>query len=569
MIPLRNKTHFSLLQASSKPSDLVKFAEKHNLSSIGICDNNLSGIVELATAAKKAGIKPIFGLDRGYYSLFAQNKTGYINLNKISIGDKEEECTQGILFVAHDFLPLLLERGQPVEDWEYQSFGFLSEKANLYGKKNCYVGIGSESITANNMVCELAKKYNVNCIAAPHSFYPTKKDKIDHQVLTCIGLKETLKTVQSDESQHLLPYRKFFNENFFHILSAEEFLEYGDNTTIETTNDFCESVEPFDIFRPPTLPKFAENELELLKELCRVGWKQKIQGTAFADTAKNRILYELEVLTSAPILITYFLIVQDYIREARNRGELIGVGRGSSGGSLVSYLLDIIRVNPLQYDLIFERFYNSGRNTPGKISLPDIDTDFPTDKRQNTIDYLSNKYGNNKVAHITTFGTLKGRQSLKDILKVNDVMSFEEINHLTKEVPDEAAIADELQEMIESTGNASIVRWALENNPDHFMEYVHINTDGSLDGDLSYYFDQAIRLENIKRTRSKHASGIIIGDLPLCEISPLLRDEKTQEILVGVDMEDAEALGLVKFDILGVAVLKKMADIYELIIANF
>lgn len=557
MIPIKNKTHFSILKALTKPKQLVDFAQKYNLPAIGITDlGNMSGVVEFTKEAKSAGIKPIIGVEFDDYTLIAKSLAGYRNLIKICCGAELAEHTDGLIFISNNFVPALIECQTPIEDWKHQAYAYVAYYKEMFGEDNFYLGVGIEPLVIQNMVREIAKSTGSTVIATGDSFYPYEADCLDHQILLCIGEKTHLKNLSiesskfSDTCQYCLPTK----ERAESLYSAYEIAE---------TYEILNKIEDFNILRKPSLPVFCENELDRLKELCREGWKAKISNKENIETYKDRILSELSVLTSEPILITYFLIVHDYILAARNRGELLGVGRGSSGGSLVSYLLDIIRVDPIQYGLIFERFYNAGRNSPDKVSLPDIDTDFPSDKRENTIQYIKNKYGEHRVAQLGTFGTLKGRQSLKDVIKAHDIMSFEEINHLTKEIPDEAAISDELQEMKEATGEQSIIRWAIENNPDYFADFVKV-VDGELVGDLAHIFAQAIRLEDTKRNRSRHASGIVVADIALDDITPLFI-EPSGEKIVAVEMGDAEALGLVKVDILGVAVLKKLTSIQNLI----
>jgi DNA polymerase-3 subunit alpha len=244
--------------------------------------------------------------------------------------------------------------------------------------------------------------------------------------------------------------------------------------------------------------------------------------------------------------------------------EGLGV-HNSAAGCLVSYLISITNIDPIKYNLLFERFYNEGRNTADYISMPDIDVDIPIEKREMIIQYIKDKYGSDKVSQMVTFNTIKGRGALKDVLRVYGNISFEEMNKITKNIPDESKIADDLQEMKEETGEASIIRWALENNSDKFKEWCFIDENGQLQGPLSKRFEQAIRLEGTKSNQSKHAAGIAISSEPLNELCPMVYDSKNDQLIAGMEMQDLESIGIIKFDILGVAYLDKVMTIQNLL----
>jgi DNA polymerase-3 subunit alpha len=244
--------------------------------------------------------------------------------------------------------------------------------------------------------------------------------------------------------------------------------------------------------------------------------------------------------------------------------EGIGV-HNSAAGCLVSYLIGITNIDPIKYSLLFERFYNEGRNTADNISMPDIDVDIPIEKREMVIQYIKDKYGSDKVSQMVTFNTIKGRGALKDVLRVYGNITFEEMNKITKNIPDESKIADDLQEMKEETGEASIVRWALENDNDKLKEWCFIDEKGQLQGLLSKRFEQAIRLEGTKSNQSKHAAGIAISSEPLNELCPMVYDSKNDQLIAGMEMQDLESIGIIKFDILGVALLDKVMTIRDLL----
>ena len=252
------------------------------------------------------------------------------------------------------------------------------------------------------------------------------------------------------------------------------------------------------------------------------------------------------------------MIVKDIVDYVRSQNCLPGPGRGSAAGCLVSYLIGITAIDPIRYDLIFERFYNTGRNTDSHISMPDIDVDVPIEHRENIINYIKDKYGHDKVSQMITFNTLKGRGALKEVLRVYGNISFEEMNKITKNIPDEAKIADELQEMKEEDGEASIIKWSLENNGDKLKEWCYLDDEGQLQGPLAKRFEQAIRLEGSKYNQSKHAAGIAIANNPLNSICPMIWDTKANQNIAGFEMSDLESIGVIKFDILGIALLDKI-----------
>lgn len=384
-------------------------------------------------------------------------------------------------------------------------------------------------------------------------------------------LKEVEQKLSNDEDVGL---GAFFKSNNYHIPSPDEMQELHKDELEELENakrisDLCETPV---VSNQPMLPVFpCPSGLQpeaYLKELCTKGWATKVASRvpqADIETYKRRIREELEILNGAG-LASYLLVVEDYIRYARETLKcLVGKGRGSSAGSLACYLLDITRLDPIKFKLLFSRFYNSSRNTKDRVKLPDIDTDFPIGFRDEVFAYLVKKYGQDKVCQMATFSRSQGRGALKDVLRANSRCDFEEMNRITAHIPDEAAISDKIQEMIEETGEASIIRWTLENNAAALKEWCFINEAGELDGPLALDFAQAIRIEGTKRSQGKHASGVIISSVPLCDVVPMVYDKSSEQMIVGVDMRDAEEMGLVKFDLLSLRTLNCMMDAQKVI----
>ena len=419
---------------------------------------------------------------------------------------------------------------------------------------------------------KISKDKKIKIIGTPDAHYCEKEDAIDQRVLLCNNLKTTFIDVNSK----ILNKEKFGMDTFFvsdnyHILSNEEMNDIHTEEELENTifiNSLCED---YDINQKPNLPEFDcppnMDQAEYLRQLCRNGWRDKIKDVISLEAQEqyvNRIKYELKVLQGAG-LSSYFLIVQDIVNYVRSNSWLPGPGRGSAAGCLVSYLVGITAIDPIRYNLIFDRFYNAGRNTKDRISMPDIDIDVPINKREDIINYIKDKYGHDKVSQMITFNTMKGRGALKDVLRVYGNITFEEMNNITKFIPDEAKIADELQEMKEETGEASIIRWALENNGDGLSQWCSLNDNGELVGPLSKRFEQAIRLEGTKTNQSKHAAGVAISSKPLGEMCPMVYDNRNNQTIAGMEMQDLENIGIIKFDILGIAMLDKIMTIQALL----
>ena len=254
------------------------------------------------------------------------------------------------------------------------------------------------------------------------------------------------------------------------------------------------------------------------------------------------------------------------ITYVQNHGWISGPGRGSAAGCLISYLIGITQIDPLEYDLLFARFYNAGRNTKDNISLPDIDIDVPGNHRDEIIMYLKDKYGHDHVSQMITFGRLQGRSAIKEVLRVNEACSFAEMNAITKNIPNEAEISDQLADMDDD--ERSIIRWALINNADELRDFCTINDDGVLSGEYAKYFDQAIKLEGTFKTQGKHAAGVVISAERLNKVCPMVNQKGSSEKIAGLEMSDLEALGHVKFDVLGISLLDKIMFINKLVTQN-
>lgn len=470
-------------------------------------------------------------------------------------------------------------RGMLLPDWKKRASEAADKLANIFGRKNFYVEIqlmdsviSPAQIVISDCLRQVAKDLSLKCLATPDAHYCRKEDAIDQRIILCSALQTTLGAVnQRLDNADDVTMGTFFKSDCYHIPSYDELKDIHEGDELKNTLEVYEQCSNYSILRNPILPKVecpnGMNADEYLRQLCRDGWAKKI-AHKLKDKQKqgiyvDRIKYELEVLQGAG-LSPYFLIVVDIMNYVRNNGCMPGPGRGSAAGCLVSYLTNITSIDPIKYDLMFERFYNAGRNTKDRISMPDIDMDMPTAIKDTVFDYIKNKHGQNRVCQMVSFQTMKGRSSIKDVLRAYGGISNDLMNLITKPIPDEAKIADELQEMKDETGESSIIRWTLENNGEKLKEWCSIDKENNLVGPLAKRFEQAIRLEGTKRGKSRHPAGVIIAPCDLEDICPMILDTESKNMISAYDMYSAEEAGLLKFDALGVNGLDKLMTIQKI-----
>jgi DNA polymerase-3 subunit alpha len=341
---------------------------------------------------------------------------------------------------------------------------------------------------------------------------------------------------------------------------------------LQNTNLILDMCEDYDITKSPQPPEFKcpgnMNPEEYLRKLCRDGWKKKMinidnKSKEFSEYGA-RVNNELDIFTSIG-LSSYFLIVDDILQFVRSKGYITGPGRGSAAGCMVSNLLSITQVDPIPYNLIFERFYNAGRNAPGKISWPDIDFDIPKAAREETIEYIKNKYGEENVAQIITFQKLKGKAALTRTMAARGNISFEEQKAITKCLPEPASVSDELQDIEEEYGYSSSIIWALENTPDKLKNWCYLGKDNKLEGRFAKIFEQAIRIEHTKIIAGKHAAGIVVSNDPISKSCPMVLDNKGKGMLAGFEGPSCEEVGLLKLDCLAIRGLDKVMDVVNIV----
>jgi len=536
--PLLNYTHYSLQYGFSKPKELTKKCSKNSYLACGIADyKSISGAVSFYKACVSQDIKPIIGCSFDGFSLFAKNKDGWLDLieivSTITADGLEDRKTMATLVKKGNLICVAKsEELSPITGDDYYQW--------------------SESFT--------------------QSFYTDKDQAELHRILLCSKLKTTLPKIKKHGlSEKDSQWSKFFEANDFYLKDRSEISKIlVDDPRMDDFEEIYNKCESYNILNQPMLPTFetpnGETEKDYLRTLARQGWKDLLGETITDEEGRkiygDRFRKEYEVIENAN-LFGYFLIVWDILNWCRDQGWMVGPGRGSAAGCLISYLIGITQIDPIEFDLLFERFYNAGRNTEDHISLPDIDMDVPGDKRDEIIAHLKHKYGNHNVSQMLTFGRLQGRSALKEVLRVNNACGFGEMNEMTKYIPDEAVISDQLSVMDEE--DRSIIRWALMNNADDLRDYCYIDDSGQLQGDFAEYFQQAIDIEGTFKTQGKHAAGVVISAEPLFKVCPMVNQKSGGEKIAGLEMNDLEALGHVKFDVLGLNLLDKLMKIKELI----
>lgn len=622
--PLHVHTDYSILDGLSKPAAVVKRCQQIGATACALTDHgSISGAVSFSNTLHKNNIKPILGCElyvgetdeeekiNYHLVLLAKNLNGWKQLIQIvstsnlpSNFYKKPRLTlqQLSTFITDDLICVCGHPGSIIAESIINADRMLRATSsinsllnidggisitkelreyfgsNLFMEIQCIDSPHSPQLSVfNHCLRHIAKELKIRCVATPDAHYCTHEDAIDQRVLLANQLKTTLPKIAHEvKTGNSVVLEQFFKYDNYHIPTLEEMVGYGNTLEeLENTTVISEMCEDYDITRKPELPQYAtpngETSGEYLRKLCREGFLAKRElvnesmrraNLTLNDYGK-RFEHEYGVLTDAK-LADYFLIVHDIINYAKSLNMVMAPGRGSAAGSLILYMLDATQVDPLEHKLIFERFYNAGRNSADHISLPDVDMDFEIRGRGKVIDYISERFGHEKVAQMITFGRMQGRSALKDVLRAKESCSPEVMDMITKNIPNETEISDHLQEMKEQHGEASIIEWALENRGQEFSEWCSI--DGNrLVGPFAKEFEQAIRLEGTKRSMGKHPAGVIIANEPLATICPMVRSAGGGEVLCGLELSDLEKIGCVKFDILGTAVLDKIHIAMDLI----
>lgn len=549
MIPYRVHSHYSIQNGYCDIDELINQAASHACPAVALTDkNSLSGIVEFAQAVEKHNaknkdnpIKGIFGLDlyvenganRGWVTLLSRNKTGWFDLIKLlSFSNYDIENLTYVLTIDEKLLALINSEDL-IRISKYSSikntdiiWDFSDE--SLGGHDVDYLSPEDNSI----LKTLLGLKYKTN-IDNLHHF--TNHEDVDAA----------------------------YNKEFF-------FKKWDDKSNV--LNDLCES---YSLAGPPQIPLFdpAQNPNDLLTKMAREGWvkrglhKKIPKGSELEKVYVERVKEELSTFITYN-LSNYLLIISGFTKFIRSKGFLCGL-RGSAVGCLLSYLLDISDVDPIIPDptleqhkdrqLLLSRFINKGRLAEGNNSLPDCDLDVPISLRGELIAHIKEKYGTDHVANIITFQRMDGKQAIKEAFRISGVPNYLQItNEICNTMVDTSKVQDELEDLRSEDPNYNIIQYCLDNIP-QVQEYYQ---------EFKKEFDLAIKLNKTIKNSGKHAAGIVICNAPISDVFPVVKDIKTGENLLAVEMEFAEYIGAVKFDILGVAAYEKITAILDMIKNN-
>lgn len=499
--PLYIKTDNSLQKSLIKIKDLVKFAKENNIKSLTITDDNMYGVMDFYHECINNDIKPIIGLEitieDSVIVLYAENYDGYKNLIKLSTLSSESNLTLIDLENKSNDLVCIVP---------YNSYSLYNDLKQLF--KDIYISY------KNNEEKEQIKEENK--IYMNETLYINKSDS--RYIKYIDSIRESIPVVDIINT-HIDNY----------ILISDEYKEKYDIEKNKEIAELCNLEIPTKL---DLTPKYINEEgidsYTYLKKKCIVGLKYHF-GTTVKEIYKTRLKYELEVINKMGFC-DYFLIVSDYVNYAKDNNIIVGTGRGSAVGSLVSYCLKITDVDPIKYNLFFERFLN-----PERISMPDIDIDFEHDKRIDVINYCISKYGEKRVAPIITFGTLGCKQALRDVARSMEI---------------EQDLIDKLCKMIDSSKS-------LKEN----LSNTKIKTLLDRFDILKECYGIAIKFEGLKRHTSIHAAGVIISNIDLDEVIPLVKNGDAY--LTGYDMTYLEEIGLLKMDFLAIKYLTTIHNIID------
>lgn len=555
-------TEYSLLDGAARITELVKAAKDMRMDSVAITDHgNMYGVLEFYKAAKKEGVKSVIGCETylaptgmkikeeiggvRYYHLIllAENEIGYKNLSKlVSLSNTEgfyykPRIDKEILRKHSDGLIALsacvageIPAAVLAEDMK-KAEKLVLEYIEIFGKDNFFLELQyhglAEEMRVNAALIELSKKYGIGLVATNDVHYIKREDAEIQDILLCIGTNSLI-----DEKD-----RMKFDGSEYYLKSPEEmaaiFKELPE--AIENTQKIADRCNVDFTFGKLELPYFEapkeyESDEKYLRALCEEKIKTRYEN--LTEEIRERLDYELSVIHKMGY-DSYFLIVWDFVNYAKNVGIAVGPGRGSAAGSIVAYALGITNIDPLKYNLLFERFLN-----PERVSMPDIDMDFCFRRREEVIKYVGERYGNDHVALIATFGTLGAKIAVRDVARVLD-MPYKDADRVAKLIGNDPHITlDKALERSKDLGNLYETSPAVNN-----------------------LINIAKRIEGMPRHTSTHAAGVVITKKPLYEYLPVFASEG--QLVTEYDKDCVEELGLLKMDFLGLRTLTIIADTVE------
>lgn len=494
-IPLKVTTDYSLLQSMITIPKLLLFLKKYQIPACGICDKNLFGVMEFYQTLSKNDIKPIIGIEISVegvlLSIYAKDYLGYQKLLQLS---SKEECT--------------LQDLEGIEEHCKVVLPFLSkDKYSSFSLPNLYIGYSTEYEKNEAYV------YTNHVIFCPNIRAFTKKESSSLQMLKAI---DTGNPYSFQEKEN---FEKYSLEYYF-------LLELEDKEQEEFIKD-CNVVFPKNERYIPIFKNDQDSNVYLTSLAIKGLQKRKKDHVPLEYV--TRLKYELSVIQKMGFS-DYFLIVYDYVKFAKQNDILVGAGRGSAVGSLVSYCLGITNIDPLEYHLFFERFLN-----PERVTMPDIDIDFEETRRGEVIDYVKRRYGYQCVANIITFGTLKSKLALRCVGKALEI---------------NPSVMDSFTNLIDSKKSLK------ENLSDENIRY-YVNQNQ----DIKRMVEESLKIENLKKHISTHASGVVISSVPLSHIIPIYKNG--EELLTGITMDYLEELGLLKMDFLSLTNLTIMKTVLD------
>lgn len=565
-------TDFSLLDGAISIEKLVEFGQKNQFKALAITDHgNIFGAVKFFQKCKKAGIKPILGIEmymtedasiknveKKYYHLIllVQNEIGYKNLLKLisysyqqgfyfkpridyAILEKHHEGLIATTACLGGHIPSLLMQGNDDEAQKYMDW-FL----RIFGTDRFYLEVQPEDqkdqAVLNKKLFEYAAKKNIKVVAAGDCHYASADDHEAHEVMLSIQTHDKISN----------PERYSFGDCRVYMRTADQMLAIFKDHTEAVWNagviaDSCTfDFQTGKLFFPQFEIPADHTQDSYFKYLCNKGFQELLANERFEKTNEEQYQKRLDLEIDLIIkmgFVGYFLVVSDFIQWARRNGIPVGPGRGSAAGSLVAWALQITDIDPIKYNLLFERFLN-----PERISMPDIDIDFCIEGRDKVINYVRDKYGHDKVCQIITFGTMMAKGVIKDVARVLG-FSFEDSNAITNLIPEQLKIT---------------LHEALEQEP-RLKELIETNPTAQK------LFDLALRLEGLTRHASKHAAGIVISPEAIDEVLPIFVPTKTTELVTQYAMTELEYLGFLKIDLLGLKNLTLIDKVITVIAKNY
>ncbi|MEG1981160.1 MAG: DNA polymerase III subunit alpha [Clostridia bacterium] len=558
-VHLHCHSEYSLLDGAVRIKDLIKSAKEMHFNAVALTDHGvMSGVVDFYKLAKENGIKPIIGCEvytakrtrfdkqaeydstRGHLVLLCKNNEGYENLMAIVSKAHVEgfykkprvdmellkEYSSGLIALSGCLAGDIPNR---ILNNDYNgAISKAKEFNDIFGQGNFYLEMQNHNLEnqlmVNSNLINISKELNIPLVATNDVHYLEKSNAKAQSILMCI---QTGKTIEEGSGID-------FGSNEFYFKSQEQMEELFQNTieAVENTIIIADECNVELDFTKLHLPSFIQTQektnYDLLLKLANEGFYKRYEGNKSVEYL-DRLNFELDTIKNMGF-VDYFLIVYDYVKFARDSKIPVGPGRGSAAGSIVSYCLNITNVDPMKYDLLFERFLN-----PERITMPDIDIDFCYERRQEVIDYVINKYGKDKVAQIITFGTMMAKQVIRDVGRVLNI-SYSEVDKIAKLIPNEKNVT---------------IKETLKFNKTLADMY-------NLNMEIKELLDFSMQLEGLARHASTHAAGVVVTAQEVYKYVPLQKNDEA--IVTGYPMNNLEELGLLKMDFLGLRYLTIIND---------